>query len=157
MVQTMRKPLLLHSIRPGSAALLLTLMLGGCASGPQQRLLPDEGPTTKEVYENHLMGGEERQRRQEQEFGRFNGAMQAPRDIDASRWSRTVENEMTLKFPRIPNTELQGYVFPHLSTNGHPIPGYSTTFPLYETYHYALPGEVAPVEPVSPVTREDLK
>ncbi len=129
------------------ALTLLVLAVGGCASGPQRHLLPDEGPTTKDVYENHLMNSGKEELRQKQEFRALNGAMQAPRDIDMSRWTRTVENEMTLKFPRIPNAELFGYVFPHLSTNGHPIPGYSTSFPLYETYHYALPGEVAPVEP----------
>jgi conjugative transfer region lipoprotein (TIGR03751 family) len=36
------------------------------------------------------------------------------------------------------------YVFPHLAgTERTPVPGYATTFPLYEGVEYALPGEVA--------------
>ncbi len=126
---------------------MAAVVMGGCASGPQQRLLPDEGPTTKEVYEGHLMNSSDQELRRKSEFQRYQRAMQVSRDADLSRWTRTIDNEMALRFPRIPNTELHGYVFPHLSTNGHPIPGYSTSFPLYETYHYALPGEVVPVEP----------
>ena len=35
------------------------------------------------------------------------------------------------------------YVFPHLAgTERVPVPGYATTFPLYERIEYALPGEV---------------
>jgi len=47
-----------RAVRPGLAlALALALGLAGCASGPRERdLLPDEGPTTLEVYERHLSG-----------------------------------------------------------------------------------------------------
>jgi conjugative transfer region lipoprotein (TIGR03751 family) len=35
------------------------------------------------------------------------------------------------------------YVFPHLAgAERVPVPGYATTFPLYERIEYALPGEV---------------
>lgn len=43
--------------RARDLALALTLALAGCASGPREKdLLPDEGPTTLEVYERHLSG-----------------------------------------------------------------------------------------------------
>ena len=35
-------------------------------------------------------------------------------------------------------------VFPHLAKGRYPVPGYATVFPMYESVHYALPGEVAP-------------
>jgi conjugative transfer region lipoprotein (TIGR03751 family) len=35
------------------------------------------------------------------------------------------------------------FVFPHLAGEaGVPVPGYATTFPMYERAEYALPGEV---------------
>ena len=35
------------------------------------------------------------------------------------------------------------FVFPHLAEReGVPVPGYATTFPMYERVEYALPGEI---------------
>ena len=49
-----------------------------------------------------------------------------------------------MSFPRLPNPSLVMYVFPHLAgAERTPVPGYATTFPLYERVEYALPGEVA--------------
>lgn len=33
-------------------------------------------------------------------------------------------------------------VYPHLARGTYPVPGYVTTFPMYEQTFYALPGEV---------------
>ncbi|MCF6231115.1 MAG: TIGR03751 family conjugal transfer lipoprotein [Gammaproteobacteria bacterium] len=117
--------------------------VSACSSNSPKQLLPSDGPTTQEVYQDHITGGG-LSSSGEQKFEALNPAMQAVRDIDPSDWTRLIDSEMSLKFPRIPNTEIHGYVFPHLSSRGHPIPGYSTSFPLYETLHYALPGEVVP-------------
>jgi len=121
----------------------LLLQIAGCASKP--RLLPDGGPTTKEVYEGHLADGYNQDDAASVEFSEHHAAAWEPRY--ESRWMRTTQNEMSLKFPRIPNIEMQGYVYAHPSPKGHPVPGYSVTFPLYETIHYALPGEVVPKMP----------
>jgi len=52
--------------------------------------------------------------------------------------------EMVQRFVRLPNPDLVMYVAPHLSgTARHPVPGYSTVFPMYESIEYALPGEVS--------------
>ncbi len=59
-------------------------------------------------------------------------------------YTREVNNELSVHFPRLPNPTIILYVFPHLSLDGTPVPGYSTTFPLYESVEYALPGEVVP-------------
>jgi len=57
-------------------------------------------------------------------------------------YSRDMHNELSLHFPRLPNPTIIMYIFPHLSFEGTPVPGYTTTFPMYETTHYALPGEI---------------
>lgn len=60
---------------------------------------------------------------------------------DLTAYVRTVHNELGVRFPLLPNPSLVLFVFPHLVDNV-PIPGYATTFHLYEKNHYALPGEV---------------
>ena len=52
-------------------------------------------------------------------------------------------NEIDTIFPRLPNPSLAMYVFPHLAGEEQvPVPGYVTTFTMYERVEYALPGEV---------------
>ena len=59
-------------------------------------------------------------------------------------YTRDAFNELDVSFPRLPNPSLVMYVFPHLAgAERTPVPGYATTFPLYERVEYALPGEVA--------------
>jgi conjugative transfer region lipoprotein (TIGR03751 family) len=65
-------------------------------------------------------------------------------DRDLVGYTRDSSNEINQLFPRLPNPELVIYVFPHINAKGRPIPGYSTSFLLYEKDEYALPGEVAP-------------
>lgn len=46
-------------------------------------------------------------------------------------------------FQKLPNPELQLYVYPHFAGNEEiPIPGYYTSFNAYEKTHYALPSEI---------------
>jgi len=56
-------------------------------------------------------------------------------------YTRDAYNEIQPLFPRLPNPILIMYVFPHLSPEGVPIPGYATPYPLYQQPHYALPEE----------------
>ena len=61
-------------------------------------------------------------------------------------YTRDAYNEIETTFPRLPNPTLVMYVFPHLATEERvPVPGYATTFPMYERVEYALPGEVPSV------------
>ena len=57
-------------------------------------------------------------------------------------YARDVYNELSVRFPRLPNPTIIMYVFPHLSLEDTPIPGYSTMFQMYESIEYALPGEI---------------
>jgi conjugative transfer region lipoprotein (TIGR03751 family) len=63
---------------------------------------------------------------------------------DLHGYTREAFNELDVSFPRLPNPSLVMYVFPHLAgAERTPVPGYATTFPLYDRVEYALPGEVA--------------
>jgi len=63
--------------------------------------------------------------------------------VDLAGYTRDAYNELNLHFPRLPNPTLVLYVYPHLAGSARvPVPGYATTFPLYERVEYALPGEV---------------
>ncbi len=124
-------------LRPISSAIawisLTGMSLSGCSTYPN--IIPDSGPTTLDVYENHVLstGAQPRMYRPVHSERR-----------DLAGYTRDAANEIDLKFPRLPNPELVLYVFPHFSPKGRPIPGYSTSFLLYEADPYALPGEIAP-------------
>ena len=61
---------------------------------------------------------------------------------ETSEYSQTIKNEVEKTFPTLKNPFLVMYVFPRLNTeDGTPIPGYWTTFPLYDKVEFALPGE----------------
>jgi len=103
-------------------------------------MLPQDGTTMKEVYDAH--------------FGRSRLPEETARDAMGSRtigdgaadlygYTRDMSNEIDALFPRLSNPTLVLYVFPHLTgPAGNPVPGYATSFPMYETVEYALPGEV---------------
>lgn len=63
-------------------------------------------------------------------------------DRDLHGYTRDVAREIDSIFKRLPNPTLVMYVYPHLAgQNAVPIPGYSTTFTMYERTEFALPGE----------------
>lgn len=133
---------IMRTLTLNSAFALSAFLLGGCSTfGTHIDQLPDGGPTTKEVYEGHM--GMDTAIRPAGTVPPPDGRI-ARNPGDPTAWTRGIDNEFSLRFPRIPNHELHGYVFPHLTAKGRPVPGYSTSFPLYETIHYALPGEVSP-------------
>ncbi|MQT88073.1 TIGR03751 family conjugal transfer lipoprotein [Pseudomonas nabeulensis] len=62
--------------------------------------------------------------------------------VEQMHYTRTAANEIHRQFHRLPNPDLQMYVFPHLAgTDPVPVPGYTTVFPLYQRVQYAMPGE----------------
>ncbi len=61
----------------------------------------------------------------------------------AAAWTRSATSELDWLFPTLHNPRIHLYIFPHLSPDGHPVPGYLTHFHLYtKTNNWALPGEV---------------
>lgn len=113
-------------------SLMVLLSLIGCANKPPKDL--SEGRTMREVLNQHIGGG-----------GTLSGPIRRLGRPDAnsmSGYTRTAANETRNLFPRLPNPDLCFYVYPHLSQEGLPVPGYSSCIPMYETTHYALPGEI---------------
>lgn len=63
---------------------------------------------------------------------------------DYVAYTQTASNEVNSLFKPLPNPEIPIYIYPHLvSSNGesYPKPGMTTTFFLYRSNHYAMPGE----------------
>jgi len=145
------------------------LALMGCATGSKDSILPQDGPTMKEVYEGHFTGQNLHQDHAEntekeeveddiseteinkvesgQTLSKKQRLQRNQQDdqtgpVDLSTYTRQASNEIRQIFPRLRNKTLLMYVFPHLSKGErYPIPGYSTAFTLYQQTEYALPGE----------------
>lgn len=122
-----------------TALVLINLILTGCAS-TKEAVLPQDGPSMKMIYQQHIeavAAGDPLMMRQSL------GDRPLVDDGSLHGYSREAYNELDTTFPRLPNPTLVMYVFPHLAGDeALPVPGYVTTFPLYEGGEYALPGEV---------------
>jgi conjugative transfer region lipoprotein (TIGR03751 family) len=128
------------SIRTAALVLTSTLLLAACA-GNKDSVLPQDGQSMKQIYEEHFerIGRQrlDRVRGEEPKRGIKAG------DTDLSGYLRDAQDEIRAVFPRLPNPALVMFVFPHLAgPDGVPVPGYATSFPMYESVEYALPGEV---------------
>jgi len=112
----------------------------GCAS-TKKAVLPHDGPSMKEIYEHHI---NEMNARDTVSFRQELGSRGVQRgESELYGYTRDAANEIDAIFPRIPNPTLVMYVFPHLAgEEAVPVPGYATSFPMYEHNEYALPGEV---------------
>ncbi len=129
-----------------AALISVGLMMQGCIGG-KETILPQDGPTMKEVYEGHFNGQPAEQKPTlPSDSGKETGL---PRWHESSGqnltdYTRTAGNEVQQIFPRLKNKTLVMYIFPHLSRQErHPVPGYSTAFTMYKETEYALPGEVS--------------
>ncbi|MBT3724421.1 MAG: TIGR03751 family conjugal transfer lipoprotein [Gammaproteobacteria bacterium] len=112
------------------ATLISLTLLTGCSS---QKLIPDTGDEILNVYKNHVGSTDIVPKM-------FRQLRNDRRDLTG--YTREANNEISQQFPRLPNPELSLYVFPHFSRKGHPVPGYSSAFLMYERDEYALPGEL---------------
>lgn len=125
--------------RPRVAALALTALLCGCtAMAPRKSPLPSEGPTMTDIYRHHMATEGANSPRERLPLRRAD-------DDVALEQRRALSEPLGNRFERLPNPDLTMHVFPHLSQGRYPVPGYDTVFPMYETIHYALPGEVPPM------------
>ena len=119
---------------------LTNLVLGGCA-GTKESVLPQDGPSMKAIYEQHT---QEMSARDPLAVRESLGKRPIVNGADAlAGYTREAYDEIDTVFPRLPNPSLVMYVFPHLVGEEQvPVPGYVTTFTMYERVEYALPGEV---------------
>ena len=113
-----------------SAMLLMT----GCQALKLESPLPKGGPTLRDTIAS--VG-----HRSDPPHTSIESGLPA-REDGLHGYTRDAYNELDVRFPRLPNPTIIMYVFPHLSLEDTPVPGYSTMFQLYERTHYALPGEV---------------
>lgn len=130
----------------------ISLLMVGCAS-TKETVLPQDGPTMKSIYDQHMVDV------QKPDYRRTIGGQPLPQSgIEHYRgFVREAANEIDTVFPRLPNPTLVMYIFPHLSARERtPVPGYVTTFPLYESVEYALPGEVPGEVSPAPQSTADL-
>lgn len=132
----------MHPYRPAMLrTLLISLLLTGCA-GSKETILPQDGPTMREIYDAHVQitQGEAPRHRLLATPLRPPGHHVA----DLGPAARADYKDLNARFMRVPNPTLVMYIFPHLAgVHRAPVPGYTTVFPLYERPEYALPGEHA--------------
>lgn len=137
----------MRSILTRASVLAVSAALGACAT-TKEELLPHGRSTMADIWEQHSAGAT-RGDRVSRRLVNARTALRRPLDdneqpelADASSYTRTAATEIERQFRRLPNPDLVMYVFPHLSgSEAVPVPGYSTVFPLYERFQYALPGE----------------
>lgn len=125
---------------PIATIVWISVALAGCAS-TKESVLPQDGPSMKAIYNAHFeaMGANDPLSVRRELGTRPLGE----EDHDLAGYSRDAHTELETIFPRLPNPTLVMYVFPHLAgAERAPVPGYATSFPLYERVEYALPGEV---------------
>jgi conjugative transfer region lipoprotein (TIGR03751 family) len=117
----------------------LASLLSACAS-TKEEVVPQNGPTMQQIYEHHMQqsGAESRTEEMREDLDR----PVAPGKGDLKGYTRQASNEIEQLFPLLPNPQMVLYIFPHLSAEGAPVPGYATAFPMYPVDQYALPGEV---------------
>ena len=113
-------------------ATLVPLLISGCMSSGSLTHSQD-APTMEEIYEAHFV---------DLTYDENDFVFLHDRE-DSSHFSEAVIENIEQTFPTLKNPFLIMYVYPHLdSEDGTPIPGYWTTFPMYEQIEFALPGEV---------------
>lgn len=118
------------------ALALISATLAACSS--KDRLLPQGGKPMNQIYEEHM--GKLGQAALQEARGTLRRPL-TEAEADVGPFVRSQQTEIDNRFRRLPNPDLVMFVFPHVTADGTPVPGYSTVFPLYESPVYALPGE----------------
>ncbi len=130
----------------------LAVLISACSSSIED-LIPQDGPSMVEIYNSHLQkaagngpsGNDVLAATRREAIER---SAQTTTTLDPINYTRDAENEIDNLFPTLENPDLVMHVFPHLATDERlPVPGYSTSFPLFERDEFALPGEAAQPKP----------
>ncbi len=118
----------------------LALYLTACTTpSPREEIFRKDAVPMREIYHQAATLGAYRH------LGRVTVSDRIGPERDArAGWTREPASEIRNRFPQGPNPSLLMYVFPHITPDGTPIPGFTTPFKLYEVDYYVLPGEVNP-------------
>lgn len=122
-----------------ASLIALALSVTACATSKED-VIPQDGPDMASIYATHQRraGSQTDARIQREGLGR-----PIARGLgDLHAFTQQAANEINPVFPLLPNPQMVMFVFPHLSREGAPVPGYATAFPMYEIDQYAMPGEV---------------
>lgn len=113
----------------------LSSLMFGCASTKEKVFADQEMKTMEEIYKESFGATK---KIDDPSWDRI-----IKNDIgDLSGYTRSATNELTTLFPMLPNPKMSMFVFPHVTTSGLPVPGYTTNFHLYTSMKYAMPGEI---------------
>lgn len=131
------------------------LLLAGCTTGVVN---PPKGtPTMKQAYygamqdNDHVTntGDDNGVNQGNRNDGRFDvlgkNVVTLPSMAGALQSDQVLAEQVTNghNFPLLPNPQVMLYIYPHFEgTDQMPVHGNWTTFPMYQTNHYALPSEV---------------
>lgn len=126
--------------------LALAALISGCAQSAED-VIPQDGPTMVDLYNNHLRGPTAAEKVGDALDEARHEASSDSAGGQVGSYTRTAANEIENLFPTLENPNLVMYVFPHLTSGERlPVPGYSTSFPLFDRTEFALPGETAVAE-----------
>ena len=125
-----------------AAIVWISAVLAGCGStapGSKASIFPTDMKPMDEIYREHT---------QKLGLQQDAGPVMQPGTVrdgtaDLDGYTRGAQTEIGALFPRLPNPTLIMFVYPHLTEQGTPVPGYATQFEMYERSEYALPGEVS--------------
>ena len=125
-------------IRPLTLAVLV-LSLAACATSKED-VFPQDRPDMATIYDQHQRSAGLARDPSVQRHGQERRIARGAADLHD--FTQQAANEIEQVFPLLPNPQMVMFVFPHLSAEGAPVPGYTTAFPMYAVDHYAMPGEV---------------
>ena len=117
----------------------VVLGLTACASH-KDAVIPQDGPDMATIYATHQRAAGTQRNPAQQREGLDRPIARGTGDLHA--YTQQAANEIDPVFPLLPNPQMVMFVFPHLSAEGAPVPGYATVFPMYAIDQYAMPGEV---------------
>ena len=117
----------------------VALSLTACATSKED-VIPQDGPDMATLYDTHQRAAGAQRNLALQRAGLGRPIARGTGDLHA--YTQQAANEIDPIFPLLPNPQMVMFVFPHLSAEGAPVPGYSTTFPMYAIDQHAMPGEV---------------
>lgn len=137
---------MMKCVMKSSVLCALLLLLTGCATSKEE-LLPPGNSDMMAIWSGRQADPNTADTRTVTEAARstlrrgLTNEEAVRRQQANTAYTRTQHSEIHQQFPRLPNPDMVMYVFPHLSADNLPVPGYSTVFPFYHQVQYALPGE----------------
>ena len=141
------------AIKISSLLISLTsiVLMSGCTT-PGKNMLPHGDMTMAQIYrvQTGLAGSSDTQSNGDNtssnnqfDVSSYQGRTTHVIPVN-DQYTDDAQNQINSEFKVLPNPNIAAYIFPHMShysgTNV-PVPGYTTTFFLYEKNHYAMPGE----------------